>query len=183
MKASPYLAGEDSALLRVALRSYRGDACLELGAGNGGNLVDLVRRFKVVVGTDLARPTMTDWKNRGADFLLADTASSFRERTFDLVAFNPPYLPSLGDYTIDGGLELETPKIFLAEALRVVKRNGTVVFLLNQDADLTGFQDVCSSSGFKMRRVLSKHLFYETLSVFEALAAKAAEARTAKQAD
>ncbi len=170
MKGSPYLAGEDSALLRVALGSYSGDVCLELGAGNGGNLVDLARRFKVVVGTDLAHPTITDWKNCGADFLLADTASSFRERTFDLVAFNPPYLPSLGDDMIDGGLDLETPKMFLAEALRVVKRNGTVVFLLNQDADLTAFEDICSSSGFKMRRVLSKHLFYETLSVFDAVA-------------
>jgi len=170
MSGQPYLASEDSAFLRRALRGYRGDSCLEMGAGNAGNLVELTNRFRVVVGTDLVRPSMADWKAKGANFVLAEGSSCLRDSCVDLVAFNPPYLmeEGTGDRTVEGGVELEVPRRFLASAVRVVKPDGRVVMLLNGDADVGRMESELAERGFGMRRLASKHLFFEELSIYEA---------------
>ena len=173
MSGPPYISSDDSALLRRALRGRSGGAFLEIGTGNGGTLVALSGRFGTVVGTDLTRPDMQDWRSN-AGVLLASGASCFRNEVFDLVAFNPPYLAEeVGDRAVDGGRGLGVPKSFLAEALRVVKKSGSVVFLLNQDARLSEFEDVCRRGGFGVRLLEAERTFYETLSVYEARAGAA----------
>lgn len=169
MSGTPYLASEDSALLRKTLRDYSGRSCLEIGAGNGGNLVDLSDRFARVVGTDLVRPAMSDWK-AGADFVLADGASCFTGSSFDLVAFNPPYTPGdgTGDVAVDGGRSQEVARRFLADALRMVKKSGKVVFLLSDDAEFGVFEKMCAELGFTLRRVAARRGFFEELTVYEA---------------
>ena len=172
MSGKPYLAAEDSALLRRALGSYSGSSCLEIGAGNGGNLVEPSGRFGLVVGTDIVRPGMDDWRKTGASYILADCASCVRSGVIDLVLFNPPYLAeeTTGDVTIEGGHDLRVPKGFLSEALRVVKREGAVVFLLNDGADLDEFKQLSSESGFQIERVASERVFFEELAVYRATA-------------
>jgi len=170
--SGPYLASEDSAFLRETLRGHHGDSCLEIGAGNAGNLVELTARFRTAVGTDLVRPSMSDWKAKGANFVLADGSSCLRDSCVDLVAFNPPYLKDgeTGDRTVHGGEDLEVPKKFLEGAMRVVKPDGKVVMLLNDDADVGKMEGELARRGFKMKRLASKRLFFEELSVYEASA-------------
>jgi tRNA1(Val) A37 N6-methylase TrmN6 len=172
MSREPYLYSEDSALLRKALDTYSGSSCLEIGAGNGGTLVELAKRFDTVVGTDLLRPHMKDWSEWGADYVISDGASCLRNCSFDLVAFNPPYLRSEVrlDRAVEGGLELEVPIKFLRCALRAVKRTGRVVMLLNDQAPIGEFEKECSISGFELRRLSSRRVFFEELAVYEAKA-------------
>jgi release factor glutamine methyltransferase len=166
-----YVSAEDSALLRKALKRYSGGLALEIGAGNGGGLLALSGRFETVVGTDIAPPHMSDWRGAGADYLLADAASCVRERSFDLVAFNPPYLKEeTGDPATEGGRSLEVPLRFLRDALRVVGDGGRVVMLLNGDAEIGPFEAECAMRGFGLVKVDSEHLFFEELSVYEASA-------------
>jgi methylase of polypeptide subunit release factors len=131
--------------------------------------VELSKRFGTVAGTDIVRPSMADWRD-GASYFLADRASCIKSSTFDLVFFNPPYLAEEGakDVAVEGGRGLEVPRSFLREALRVVRRNGAVVFLLDDTAELQGLERVCSGSGFSLRRVGGRRLFYEGLAVYEA---------------
>jgi methylase of polypeptide subunit release factors len=171
MSGTPYISSEDSALIREVLRPYAGGTCLEIGAGNGGALVELAQRFDVAVGTDIAKPAMRDWRGAQASYLLADGAACMRSSTFDLVAFNPPYLrEEVTDTATQGGASLEVPKKFLREALRVVKKGGAVVFLLNDSADLSEFADICEAAGFSMSRVRSVRSFFEELTVYAATA-------------
>lgn len=172
MNEQPYLASEDSALLRDVLKRYRGESCLEIGAGNGGNLVVLAGRFRNVVGTDLVRPSMRDWNEKGTDFVLADGSTCLRDSSFDLVAFNPPYLKETetGDRAVEGGENLEVPKKFLEDALRVVRPGGKIVMLLNDESDLPEFEHEVTSHGFHFTRVADKRLFFEELAVYEATA-------------
>jgi len=170
MREPHYLASEDSALLRKALGEHSGQACLEIGAGNGGNLVDLAGRFELVVGTDLVRPGMDDWRD-GGNYVLADGASCLRGSAFDLVAFNPPYLPEeVEDRAVDGGRGLEVPKRMLREALGAVKRDGEVMFLLNDHANVQEFEEICAEEGFRMERVRAQRVFFEELAVYRASA-------------
>jgi release factor glutamine methyltransferase len=168
---APYLSSEDSTLLRKALVGRTGEMALELGAGNGGNLLAMASGFRVVVGTDVTRPGMDDWKGAGVDYVLCDLAACLRDGAFDLVAFNPPYLPSdvIVDAAVDAGGGMGAPKRFLEEALRVVKKSGAVLWLLNDEAEVEEFEEICSRSGFKMKRVAEERMFYESLYVFEAI--------------
>lgn len=169
MSGGQYLASEDSALLRRTLEGRSGERCLEIGAGNGGNLTWLTGRFHLVVGTDLLLPAMTDWKEAGANFVLADGASCLRDSAFDIVAFNPPYLPGpTEDRAVDGGNSLEVPKEFLREALRTAKRDGEVVFVLNDQAEVEEFRRIAEEGGFTLRTLASKRLFYEELTAYSA---------------
>lgn len=174
MRRDPYIASEDSALLRGALQGFSGSRCLEVGAGNGGSLVELSRRFGLAVGTDVVSPSMRDWSQAGANFILADRASCLRDRTFDLVVFNPPYLATddIVDVAVDGGKEGGIPLSFLREALRVIKDTGKVLMLVNDERPLDGFEDECRRRGFVLTKAASKHLFYENLTVYEASKAR-----------
>ena len=169
MSGEPYLASADSALLRRVASRYSGERCLEIGAGNGGNLVAASERFGLVVGTDLVRPGMADWKER-ADFVLADGASCMRPESFDMVELNPPYIAAevREDRAVEGGMGLEVPKSFLQEALRVVRKEGRIVFLLDSGTAPEEFERLCAQGGFALRRVESMRMFFEELTVYEA---------------
>lgn len=174
MSGEPYISSEDSALLRSAFRGMAGGSCLEIGAGNGGNLIELAERFRLVVGTDLVRSAASDWRGKGIEFLLTDAASCFRPETFDLVTFNPPYLrgETSDDPAVEGGRGLEVPKAFLRDALRTVKKTGRIVFLLNDEADVAEFEEMCSEKSFAMKLVATRRMFFEELSVYVAASSK-----------
>jgi len=174
MSGETYISSEDSALLRSALQGHSGDSCLEIGAGNCGNLLELRRGFEMVVGTDILRPVTHDWKGKGIEFVLTDGASCLRSEAFDLVAFNPPYLALevSGDRAVEGGRELEVPKAFLREALRTVKRTGKIIFLLNEEADVGEFEEVCLEESFTLERLAAQRVFFEELSVYSAAASR-----------
>lgn len=170
MKRAPYIASEDSALLRKAIEARSGRACLEIGAGNGGTLVKLSKNFELSVGSDIVRPDMEDWSGAGADYVLSDLATCFRDGTFDTVLFNPPYLPSEGieDPAVDAGRDDEVPLAFLREALRVVKGSGSVIMLLSRENLPDKFRWECEQKGFSLAQIEGRHLFFEEISVYEA---------------
>ena len=165
-----YLPSEDTATLARVLRTYGGRRCLEIGFGSGAVLDTLVTRFETVVGTDLVSLSQAVAAKRDADVILADRATCFRDGTFDLVTFNPPYLPSEGieDRTVDGGKGgLEVPFYFLEEALRVLRQDGTIVMLLSDEADLEEFRAYCEVRGLRVIEKARTELFFENLFVFE----------------
>ena len=146
MSSEAYLSSDDSALLRRALRSYSGESCLEIGAGNGGGLSELSERFRLTVGTDIRRPSDFEGMRGLVEYVLADAASCFRDGCFDLVAFNPPYLPSgdIVDSAVDGGEDGEVVAAhFLSDAMRVAKRTGRIVFLLSDASPLGPIRSAC----------------------------------------
>ncbi|HYB76390.1 MAG TPA: hypothetical protein VEC08_05490 [Nitrososphaerales archaeon] len=165
-----YLSSEDSALLRGVVRNFAGEGALEIGAGNGGNLIALAKSFNTVVGTDLVTPGMRDWKGHGANYLLSDAASCIRPHSIDLVVFNPPYLQGepKEDRATNAGAAFEVPLRFLMDALRTVKPKGRIVMLLNDQAPMHMFEEECAKHGFGLAKVANKHLFFEELAVYVA---------------
>lgn len=171
MSSRAYISSDDSALLRSVMQGRSGRASLEMGAGNGGGLIELAQGFVLTVGTDLKGPARGRAELAGADFVVADAASCFRERVFDLVAFNPPYVPTerIEDATVDGGVAGSDISLhFLREALRVVREDGKILMLLSSDNPIEPFGTECKRLGFRITRITEKRLFYETLSVYEA---------------
>ncbi len=165
-----YLPAEDTYLLRDSLEPFRGETCLEIGFGSGAVLEGAAKRFRLAVGTDvMGREEARLALGSGWELVLADRAKCFRDRVFDLVFFNPPYLPSvrIEDLAVDGGpTGTEVAVAFLEEALRVLKDQGTVVALLSDEGDVGAFLTHCDNLGLEVESVAEKRVFFETLSVF-----------------
>jgi len=166
-----YSPREDSALLRdaISLVERVGEgAFLEIGCGSTINLKGLGTRFGLVVGTDLLPlEVMKQLRNqREFELVRTDRAACFREGVFDLVAFNPPYLPSdaIRDRTVDGGRGgLEVPAMFLLDARRVKKANGKIVMILSGENSFDEFGSICEKVRLKYTILLEKDLFFERL--------------------
>jgi release factor glutamine methyltransferase len=154
-------------LLREALVNCNGERCLEIGCGNCFNLVALAARYDLVVGTDLID---LDKASSGIGVVIADRSSCFRDSAFDLVVFNPPYLPSasIEDPAVDGGEGgMDIPILFLQEALRVLKNEGRIIMLLSSLCDLSRFKQFCEGRNLSIKTIKEKKIFYEMLYVYE----------------
>ena len=154
----------------VLTKLDKGKSFLEIGTGNGGNLRELVNRFDLIVGTDLASLFNAKRSSPFAELIVADRATCFRQDSFDVVVFNPPYLPSstIVDKSVDGGqYGIEVPLQFLESALGVVRKEGKILTLLSNESDLAAFRDYCLNHSLKMKKVGEKTLFFEILQVFE----------------
>ncbi len=165
-----YIPSDDTTLLIRALSAIRGAKFLEIGFGSGAVLQTLPPRFSMVVGTDVTTLDQARAARGSAEVVLADRASCFRDGTFDVVAFNPPYLPSgpVWDPTVDGGRGgVEVPIRFLDDALRVVTAEGKILVLLSDHGDLEGFVSHCHGMGLSVREAERTRLFYESLVVYE----------------
>ena len=165
-----YLPAEDTYLLRDALRSCAGEACLEIGFGTATVISSVSERFRLAVGTDIIGVTEAKLAlSSKVDLVLSDRAKCFRDASFDLVFFNPPYLPAMKveDRAVDGGpTGVEVPISFLEDALRVLRGDGAITVLLSDKGDLKAFAEHCEGMGLVVEQVSQKRIFYETLFVF-----------------
>jgi release factor glutamine methyltransferase len=171
MKNQVYAYSEDSRLMGDALNALApGASFLEIGVGNGKNLEIAVSKFNRVVATDIIPLNEIKKNNPSVELVVADRATCFRPSSFDVIAFNPPYLPSteIIDATIDGGPNgVEVPLEFLESAFGAIKKNGRILVLLSSASKLPLFQEFCEKHSLLMRKVKERKLFFELLQVFE----------------
>jgi len=164
-----YLPAEDTYLLRDSLEQFSGESCLEIGFGSGAVLERTSKRFNFSVGTDVMDLEDAKLALGSGELVLADRATCFRERVFELVFFNPPYVPSaqVEDLAVDGGPSgIDVAVSFLEDALRVLGKEGTIVALLSDEGDIAAFLSHCEDLGLEVESVAEKRMFYEKLSVF-----------------
>lgn len=166
-----YISREDSMLLRSALEGMTGESILELGIGSGSNLISVSSRFSVTVGTDLQKIFgFQALHNPNIEVVRTDRAKCFKDHSFDVVAMNPPYLPSIGieDNAIDGGeTGIEIPLLFLEEAQRVAKKDGKIAIVLSSESDLNRFRKYCAENKLIVDILAERELFAEVLYVFQ----------------
>ena len=176
----PFDAGQvyspeaDTFLLLDAARAEvkPGDRVLEIGTGSGYIAAELVRICNTVA-TDINPHAVCCARERGVDVVRGDLFSGIRS-TFDLILFNPPYLPTQPDERIDDWLEFALDggasgrvviERFAAEVDRVLAPGGRILLLISS---LTGFDAVCEMfvrNGFSVERVLQQTIEDEELYV------------------
>lgn len=170
MKGQTYIYSDDSKLLGDSISKQEvGGLFLEIGVGNGGNLKIAKDRFDLVVGTDIIDLNSVKRENPFAELIIADRASCFRNDVFDIVSFNPPYVPSDGvlDQTVDGGPNgVEVPIWFLESALSVVRKSGKILMLLSSECNGSMLIDYCNSHSISVEKIAEKRIFFESLQVY-----------------
>jgi len=175
--AEPYLPREDSFLIRRIVEQIKAECALEIGCGVGFVLEELAQRCGWVVGVDLDLNSLRQAKIRledegfvNFDLVCSSSAKAFRAKSFDLVVFNPPYLPSerVEDRAVDGGRGgVEVTLDWLRECARVVKSGGKVVIISSSLASQEALTKEAKTLGFRIRLLATHHLFFEDLYAYE----------------
>ncbi|WP_298666257.1 HemK2/MTQ2 family protein methyltransferase [uncultured Methanofollis sp.] len=144
-----YEPAEDTFLLRdAALAEVRpDDRVLEVGCGSGAVSAALLGRAASVAATDINPHAVGAGRGRGVETVRTDLMAGVRG-PFDLVLFNPPYLPTQPEERIDDWLEYAldggptgraTIERFAADVGRVLAPFGRVLLLVSS---LTGPDEV-----------------------------------------
>jgi release factor glutamine methyltransferase len=169
-----YTPAEDTwLLLRAARTECRdGESVLEIGCGSGAVSAAL-SRWANVLATDINPHAVLVTRERGIEVVRTDLFSGICGR-FDLVLFNPPYLPTQpeerGDdwleYALDGGHDgRATISRFLSGVGRVLAPSGRVLLLVSS---LTGVREVCTliaQAGFAPEVMMEEQVEGELLTV------------------
>ena len=149
---------------------------LDCGTGSGyvgGKLAEVDAR---VIASDLNPHACAQAHNRGLETVRGNLLEPFHAGVFDLVVFNPPYLPTNPENEWDDWMEVALSggesgraviEPFLDSVGRVLAPDGVVLLLVSS---LTGFETVveyAEKQGFESE-VIAEELFpFETLSVLE----------------
>jgi len=173
-----YEPAEDTFLLADNIDARKGERVLELGTGCGLLAILAAKAGAKVVATDINQAALecahaNAVAHRVEDcinFRLGDLFEPVTEEHFDLVIFNPPYLPVEPEEALCGPLDRaweagpDGRRIidrFLRELPNHLTPNGRVLFVQSSLANISKTLRVLETSGFKANTIHKKLPFEE----------------------
>lgn len=175
-----YDPAEDSYLLADAAigNAKEGMKVLEIGAGTGFVSAVLQENVDVdIIATEISPIAASCAKSNGVEVIRADMFGCFRPGTmFDLILFNPPYLPTSDDekvpgwlnYAFDGGPDgRDAVNRFIDEVPEYLNRNGMVLILISSLTGIGQVKERMGTCGFEVETCDSDSCFFEELIVLK----------------
>jgi len=177
-----YEPAEDSFLLAdVALKEAKpGMRILEIGTGSGFVSAVLLANLKEIrlVATEINPHASRCAKMNGVEVIRTDLFRGIKsknpETLFDLILFNPPYLPTSEEekvpgwlnYAFDGGISgRDTLERFLDEVRDYLKPGGEILVLISSITGLDAVKEKMETLGFAVEVVARKKVSFEELIV------------------
>ncbi len=174
--SSIYSAEEDSFLLSRAIEDEisklknKEILFLEIGVGSGIQLQTAFQngiKKQNIFGVDLNPDAVKLCKSLGFNCKKSDLFSTVKGK-YDLIVFNPPYLPEDGDEPLDSRIATtggkngsEIINKFLVQSKKHLNKNG---FILLLTSSLT---KGIKWNNFKKKKVSSRKIFFEELVVWK----------------
>jgi release factor glutamine methyltransferase len=173
-----YQPAEDSRLLADAVVEAveAGDRLLDVGTGSGYVAHRAKEAGARVVGSDLNPEACEQAADAGVPVVRADLTSAFRADSFDVVTFNPPYLPEpedggWGDWmetALSGGEDgRAVVDPFLDDVGRVLAPGGRVYLLVSTLTGLDEVREYATGRGLTATEVRRESFSFEQLLVLE----------------
>lgn len=181
METRVYQPAEDSALLAsVATEEVdEADRVLEVGTGSGYVAATVAETTGAsVIGSDVNPHACRQARERGVEAVRADLVAPFVDGAFDVVLFNPPYLPTLpadewGDWmevALSGGEDgRDVVEPFLESVGRVLAPGGFVLLLVSSLTGVESVAELAGEGGFSSVALRTDSYPYETLTVLKLL--------------
>ncbi|GBE20138.1 MAG TPA: methyltransferase domain-containing protein [Candidatus Pacearchaeota archaeon] len=150
------------------LNKNKNPGVLEVGCGSGVQLSTLKGlEVKSLLGLDINQAAVNHCRGLGFNCILSDLFSNIKKK-FDLIIFNPPYLPEDKDepkssrLATTGGKEgSRIINKFLKQAKKHLNENGKIILLTSNLAKKIYWKD------YKKKLLGKKKLFFEELYVWE----------------
>jgi len=171
-----YQPAEDSDLLArtAAERVASGDRVLDVGTGSGYVAATMAEAGAEAVGVDLSPLACREAADNGVSVVRGDLVAPFRNDSFDLVAFNPPYLPTPAEaewddwmeHALSGGEDgrrLVDP--FLESVARVLAPGGEALLLVSSLTGPDAVRAYAREQGLTSAVLATENHPYEQLAV------------------
>jgi release factor glutamine methyltransferase len=176
-----YQPAEDTyLLLKAAIAEARdSDRVLEVGCGSGLISRNLAPRVREILATDINPFAVSKVREYGIPVIRADLFRGIKAK-FDMVIFNPPYLPTSEEeknagwinFALDGGESgRETIKRFFLDLGPHLTPGGRALILLSSLTGITMVEEIAVNLGFEVRQVAVERHFFELLCVFKLVSA------------
>jgi release factor glutamine methyltransferase len=169
-----YNPSDDSFLLLRAVEVSPGESFLEMGTGSGLIALHAAKLGAKVTAVDI-NPKAVDCAKRNAarnqlaiEVLRSDLFENVTG-TFDVIAFNPPYLPGTASSTswiekawAGGGEGSEVAVRFLDQAWRHLTPDGRMYMVLSSVGGLMSVLKAAKSM-YVTEMIEEKHMFFESM--------------------
>jgi release factor glutamine methyltransferase len=181
MHPTVYEPAEDSMFLADNLGVLGGDLVLDMGTGTGFLALLAAIKAKKVLGVDVnpraievARGNALLNNIKNVEFRVSDLFSDIRDEVFDLIIFNPPYLPvdemdMLGRSWSGGSNGLDIIKRFLKSAPDYLNEGGGIWLLVSSLNDLDELREILNGNNLESEILAKKKLWFEEIYVIKAV--------------
>jgi len=164
-----YEPREDSYLLQKYVKKYAKGKVLDLGSGSGIQAKTALENTKEVLAADIDKEAVEYCKKQGIKTVKSNLFSNIKGK-FNLIIFNPPYLPDedLEDneskLCTTGGIEgHEMVEEFLKQAKSHLEKEGKILLIYSS---LTkNIPAIFGNHSYKHKVLESKKFFFEKIFV------------------
>lgn len=179
-----YIPAEDSYLLAENLLIEKGQSVLEIGTGSGIVAMYASRLTDDITVTDinfdaceLARENFRANNIENIEILFGNLFEPVKNRKFDVILFNTPYLPTEEDevidsnlnYAFDGGLNgRKVIDLFLNEVKNYLNDGGIVQMIQSSFSGNDETLDILDKQGFIAEIAAKEHFFFEDITLINA---------------
>jgi release factor glutamine methyltransferase len=181
-----YEPAEDTFLLLDAIKIDKNDRILEIGTGCGIIALDCARHGAGVIGTD-SNPYAIELAKRNSqknqsllngeiEFKNSSLFSILKSsEKFDVIIFNPPYLPTKSDekvggwfdVAVNGGIDgLEVIEQFLNGVKKHLSKNGYAYFVFSSLSNQKKLNNILSFNRLDAEIISSQYFDYERIDVY-----------------
>ena len=170
-----YPPREDSFLLeREVKKCAKGKSFLDLGTGSGIQAkAAKAAKAESILCADINEEALKELKAQGFSTIKSNLFSNIKER-FDLIAFNPPYLPEdkredeESALTTTGGKSGgELIALFLKDVKKHLNKNGIVLLVISSLTPKEKISKVLEKNSLNYKVIFSQKFFFETLEVWK----------------
>lgn len=184
-----YEPAEDSFLLKEAIiefcknkkeinsKSSKLNFALDMGTGSGILAQELANHFEKVIAVDINEETIKQIKeenklNKKIILIQSDLFENVPKQKFDLITFNPPYLPNedgeeYEDEELTSGISgLNTTIEFLKQAKEFLNENGMILFIASSLAKINVLESEMKKLNYEFKQIKKQHIFFEDIIVY-----------------
>jgi len=177
-----YYPREDTLLLAKILEKeeIKGKKCLEMCCGSGFLSVLMAKRGGKVVAADINEKAVEATRNNAeknsvkVDAVVSDMFENIKEK-FDLIVFNPPYLPDV-DFNLKrenierqwsgGKTGREVIKKFVKDAKKFLNKNGKIIMIISSLTGENETKELLKKNKFNVKEIAREKIPWEELIVF-----------------
>jgi len=170
-----YKPREDSFLLVKELKKYaKGKSVLDIGCGSGiQGKAALASGASSVLFADINQEAVRELKKEGLNAIESDLFLNIKQK-FDIIAFNPPYLPEEkkedkeSSLTTSGGKKGDEITLkFLKQAKSHLNKAGIILLVLSSLTPKAKIIDLIKKQKMKQEILVKESFFMESLEVWK----------------
>ena len=165
-----YEPREDSLLLQKHVKTHAQGNVLDMGTGSGIQALTALENTKDVLAVDINEEAVKLVKKKGVKSITSDLFSNVKG-TFDVIMFNPPYLPQEERESFEDRVALTGGKYgweiidrFLAQAKNHLSKEGKILLVFST---ITGdVEFIASKYGYTCEKLDEESFFFERIYVY-----------------